>query len=162
MKPTVYLETTVVSYLAAWTSRDLVTAANQETTREWWNRRRHDFDLFVSQAVIEEASEGDLDAVRRRTEILQAIPRLATTDEVLSLAKTVVSELSLPSRAKTDALHIAASAIHGMNYLLTWNCTHIANAAFRPRIERICRSAGFEPPIICTPQELIGETDGDA
>jgi hypothetical protein len=94
MKPTVYLETTVVSYLAAWTSRDLVTAANQETTREWWNRRRHDFDLFVSQAVIEEASEGDLDAVRRRTEILQAIPRLATTDEVLSLAKSVVSELS--------------------------------------------------------------------
>jgi hypothetical protein len=75
MKSTVYLETTVVSYLAAWTSRDLVTAANQETTREWWSRRRIDFDLFVSQAVIEEASDGDPDAVRRRLEILQSIPK---------------------------------------------------------------------------------------
>ena len=160
MKPTVYLETTIVSYLAAWTSRDLVTAANQQITRDWWDRRRHECDLFISQTVIEESSRGDAEAIRSRLEILQAIPQLATTAEVVALADAILKRVSLPSRAETDAFHIAVSAVHGMNYLVTWNCAHIANATLRPRIELACRDAGFESPVICTPLELLGEYDG--
>ena len=154
MKPKVYLETIVVSYLSAWSSRDLIMAANQETTREWWQTRKDEFSLFVSQTVIEEASAGDKDAANRRLEILQPFPRLDITEEVKTLAKALVAQVPLPSRAQTDALHIAVAAVNGMDYLLTWNCAHIANATLRSQIEAICR-AGFEPPVICTPQELL-------
>jgi hypothetical protein len=156
MKPTVYLETTIVSYLTAWPSRDLVMAGNQQTTREWWTTHKDEFDLYISQPVIQESNAGDSDAAARRWDILQHIPRLDITDEVTNLARLLISDVPLPPRAQTDALHIAASAVNGINYLLTWNCTHIANAALRPRIEAICQTAGFEPPVICTPQELLG------
>jgi len=159
MKPTAYLETTIVSYLTAWTSRDLVMAANQETTREWWTNRKDDFELYVSQTVIEEVSAGDSEAAERRLESLTGIPYLATTDEVTLLAKALVKEVPLPPRAQTDALHIALAAVHGMNYLVTWNCAHIANATLRLRIEAVSRAAGYEPPIICTPQELLEGDD---
>lgn len=155
MNPAVYLETTIVSYLTALPSRDLVMAANQATTREWWATRQGTFDLYISQAVIEESRAGDPDAAARRWAVLQHIARVDISQDVLTLAKLLVTELSLPAKARTDALHIAAAAVNGMNYLLTWNCTHIANAALRPRIEAACRGAGFEPPVICTPQELL-------
>lgn len=159
MKPKVYLETTIISYLTAWPSRDLVMAANQETTREWWTNCRHEFDLYVSQTVLEEARAGDSDAASRRLNVLEALPRLEVTDAVNSLARTLVAELPLPSKALIDSIHIAAASVYGMNYLLTWNCAHIANAALRPRIERVCRSGSYEPPVICTPQELLEEGD---
>ena len=159
MKPSAYLETTIVSYLTAWPSRDLITVADQEITRRWWESHQDDFDLYVSQAVVEEASAGDLDAAKRRREALEGIPQLATTNEVNLLARALVNQVALPPRAQTDALHIALSAVHGMNYLVTWNCTHIANATLRLRIEAVCRAAGFEPPIICTPRELLEEDD---
>ncbi len=156
MKPSAYLETTIVSYLTAWTSRDLVMAANQETTREWWTSRKNEFDFYVSQPVIEESKAGDPDAASRRWEVLQHIPRLTISREVEDLAKYLIAEVPLPAKAQTDALHIAVAAVNAMNYLLTWNCAHIANAALRPRIEATCRAAGYEPPVICTPQELLG------
>jgi hypothetical protein len=161
MKPKVYLETTIVSYLVAWPSRDLVMAANQETTREWWTDCRDAFDLYVSQLVFEEASAGDSDAARRRIESLWPLARLDITDQATLLGKELVAGIPLPTKARADALHIAVAAVNGMDYLLTWNCTHIANATLRPRIEEICRAAGCEPPVICTPQELLdrGETN---
>jgi len=162
MKPRLYLETTIAGYLTAWPSRDLVMAANQETTREWWANRREAFEIFVSQAVIKESSAGDPDAAQRRLAVLQPFPRLDITDEVEALAARLIAAVPLPLKAQMDALHIAAAAVHHMDYLLTWNCTHIANATLRSRIESVCRAAGYEPPVVCTPQEMLEEEGQDA
>jgi predicted nucleic acid-binding protein len=155
MKPRVYIETTIVSYLTAWPSREIIMAANQEVTREWWASQRGDFDLVVSQVVLDESSAGDSDAAQRRWEVLKDLPRLEITEEAEELAAALVAALRLPPKARADALHIAISAVNGINYLLTWNCTHIANATLRLQIDAVCRSAGFEPPVICTPQEMF-------
>jgi hypothetical protein len=151
----IYLETTIPSYLAAWRSPELVMAARQQLTREWWDNRRHDFELFLSQLVIDEASAGDPDAAARRLEFLEGIPLLEPQQDTDVLARELIRELSLPERSAADAVHIALSVVNGMDYLLTWNCTHIANAVFRPVIESVCRSLGYEAPIICTPEELL-------
>lgn len=151
-----YLETTIVSYLTAWLSRDLIVAARPRLTQEWWTRRRPDFEVYVSDLVVAEATAGDQDAVRRRREILEPLPALVTTPQALSLARALVRALSLPERATPDALHVAIAASHGMDYLLTWNATHLANAELRLRVERTCRQAGWEPPLLCTPDELMG------
>jgi len=157
MRPKVYIETTIPSYLTAWPSRDLVVAARQQITREWWQIRRPDFDLFASQLVIDEASEGDPDAAKRRLEVLKDIPLLALSEDVAELAQAIIERVPFPERAAADALHIAIAVVNGMDYLLTWNCTHIANAALRGAIESVCRSRGYEAPIICTPEELMEE-----
>ncbi len=162
MKPKVYLETTIISYLTARPSRDLVMAANQETTHEWWIGRRREFDLYVSQLVFEEAIAGDSEAARKRIEVLQPITRLDITDPVTLLGKRLVVGVPLPAKARADALHIAVAAVNGLDYLLTWNCAHIANAVMRPRIEKTCRAMGYEPPVICTPQELLEKGENDA
>ena len=161
-RPKVYLETTIASYLTAWPSRDLVMAANQETTREWWANRKDAFELFVSQTVIKESSAGDKDAAQRRLEFLKPFPRLDITEEVETLAAQLISDVPLPPKAQADALHIAVAAVNKMNYLLTWNCTHIANATLRSRIEAVCRSQGYEPPVVCTPQEMLEQGDQNA
>ena len=157
MKPRVYLETTIPSYLTAWLSSDLVMAGHQQTTREWWETRRDDFELFVSQFVIDEAGAGDPDAARRRLEMLVNVPLLDPGVNVHPLAEELMKRVPLPPKAAADALHIAIATIHGMDFLLTWNCTHIANAALRPSIEAVCRDNGYEPPVICTPEELLKE-----
>jgi hypothetical protein len=154
MRPRVYVETTVISYLTGWPSRDLVRAAHQQVTREWWNNRRGGFDLFVSQAVLEEASGGDPDAARERLVAIAGLPILDLSEDVTALARRLVDHVRLPERAQVDALHIAYAAVHGIEFLLTWNCRHIANAVLRPRIEEVCRDSGYEPPVICTPEEL--------
>ena len=151
----VYLETTIPSYLAAWLNRDLIMASHQQTTREWWNTRREDFELFVSQFVIDEVGVGDPDAARRRLEALVNVPLLDPSEEVHALADELMKCVPLPAKAAADALHIAIATINGMDYLLTWNCKHIANAALRPSIEAVCRENGYEPPVICTPEELL-------
>ena len=157
MKPRIYLETTIASYLSARPSRDLVTAAHQQVTQEWWQTRRGDFELFISQIVVRESSGGDPDAAARRLEMLREIPLLELTEEVATLAQGLAAELLLPKNAALDAVHIALAVVHGMDYLLTWNCAHIANAALRSKIEVVCRSKGYEPPVICTPEELLEE-----
>lgn len=157
MKPRVYLETTIPSYLTAWLSRDLVMAGHQRTTAEWWETRRHDFEMFVSQFVIDEAGSGDPDAARRRLESLTDVPLLDPSDDVYGLADELLKRVPLPANAAADALHIAIATVNGMDYLLTWNCTHIANAELRPRIESVCRNRGYEPPVICTPEQLLRE-----
>jgi hypothetical protein len=139
----VYVETTVLSYLAARPSRDLRVAAHQQITAEWWDSRRRDFDLFVSQLVEEEASAGDVHAASRRIECVAELTLLDLSDLVLALAERLVADGAVPEAAAEDALHIAVAAVHGMHYLMTWNCKHIANAATRSRIEAVCNEAGL-------------------
>jgi hypothetical protein len=158
MKSTLYVETSIVSYLTARRSRDIITSARQEITREWWKTRRTNFQLFTSEFVIEEAEEGDPEAARRRLDALAEAEELDLHDEARPLAKTLVEHGPLPAKAALDALHIAVSATSGMDYLLTWNMAHIANAAIRDQIEEICRSSGYETPIMCTPEELMEES----
>ena len=154
--PKLYIETSVVSYLTAQGSRDLVLAAHQEVTRTWW-ASRDGYDLYVSQFVLDEAAAGDSEAAGRRLEVLREMPLLNASNEVLNLAGRLLAERGMPAKARVDALHVATAAVHGMDYLLSWNCKHIANATLRSRIESICRMAGFEPPVICTPLELVEE-----
>lgn len=156
MSPKVYIETTVVSYLTARPGRDLIIAAHQQLTQEWWENRRTDFDLYSSQLVIQESSAGDAVMAQKRLEILNEIPLLDVNREAIFLARTLIEKGPIPERAAVDALHIAVATVHGMDYLLTWNCKHIANAEMQAAIAKICREAGYEPPIICTPEELLG------
>ncbi len=114
-------------------------------------------ELFVSQLVATEASGGDEDAARERVAFIQGIARLRITDASGELATRLVESGAVPRTAAEDALHIAVAAVHGVDYLLTWNCKHIANATMRQAIERACREAGYEPPIICTPEELMDD-----
>ena len=156
MKRKVYLETTIASYLTALPTRDLVRAAHQQITTEWWQGRDR-FDLFISEAVLQEAGAGDPDASARRLTALQGIRVLAATKGVARLAHRLVTGGAVPENAAVDAVHIAVAAVNGMDFLLTWNCRHIANAATRGRIEQVCRAAGVVPPVICTPEELLEE-----
>lgn len=156
MKARTYIETTIVSYLTARPSRDLVRAAEQEITREWWDAR-HAFELYVSQLVLDESAAGDVGAAALRLAALRDVAILDTSAEAIALGRHLVTGGGLPTKASADALHIAVAAVHGLDYLVTWNCTHIANARMRGRIEGLCRAAGYEPPMLCTPMELMEE-----
>jgi hypothetical protein len=154
---TVYIETTIVSYLTARPSRDPVLAAHQMVTRSWW-RGRSAYELVVSQLVLDEASAGDAVMRARRLRALRGLPVLALTDSATRVAKELVRKGALPEKATVDAFHIGVAAAHQATYLLTWNCKHLANATMRGTIEAVCRSAGLTPPIICTPDELPTRT----
>ena len=156
MKPKVYIETTIISYLTAKPSRDLIIAAHQEITNEWWENRKNHFNLFVSQLVIQEATSGDKQAAQKRLNILKSIPVLELNEDVVSLARILIKEKALPQKAVEDALHISIAIIHEIDYLLTWNCKHIANAERQHAIAAVCYKKDFEPLIICTPEELMG------
>ena len=157
MKPKVYLETSVISYLTALPSNDLRAMANQNSTLEWWQTQREKFELLISEFVIAEASMGNLDAAQRRLVAVANLAELEANESVKILGKALIQQHALPAKAEIDAYHVAIAAVHGVEFLLTWNCTHIANAATRPKIEATCRRLGFEPPIICTPLELMEE-----
>ncbi|MBF0231315.1 MAG: type II toxin-antitoxin system VapC family toxin [Desulfamplus sp.] len=157
MNTNVYIETTVISYLTAWRSPHLIMAAHQEATRQWWDEERHHFDLFVSEAVIQEASSGDVKAAERRLQVLENIPELKITHEVSELAKKLIYEANLPVKASMDAIHIAVATANGMDYLLTWNCKHIANATLQRSMRLIFENMGYLLPTICTPLQLIEE-----
>jgi len=155
MKPKVYVETTIVSYLTAWPSRDIVIAGHQQITRQWWNSAADRFNLVASQLVIDEASAGNEDAARERLSALSHVIMLDATEEALLLAQQLVEYGIIPEKAAEDAAHIAIAVTNGVEYLVTWNCRHIANAIMRPQIEAVCRNAGYEPTIICTPEEMM-------
>jgi len=155
-KSTVYIETSIVSYLTARPSRDLLVAAHQQLTVAWWDEQRPRYELFASQVVLAEARAGDPEAAQRRLAVLERLPLLDVTDAAIGLATMLVTRQVLPAQAAQDALHLAMACVHGIQYLLTWNCTHLANARLRSRIEQVCREAGYVPPIICTPEELEG------
>jgi hypothetical protein len=152
----VYVETTIVRYLAARRSRNLIVRAHQELTRRWW-RQRAAFDVFASPLVVEEAGRGNVAARTRRHRFLRDLPLLEITDDTRAIGRQLLVSGSLPPQAEGDALHIGVAAVHGMEYLVTWNCRHIANAWMRPQSEEIIRELGYEPPVLCTPEELLEE-----
>ena len=156
MKPALYLETSVLGYLAARFSRDLVTAGRQQLTRAWWQTERNRYEIFVSPFVLDESEAGDAEAAAERAELLEGLPLIEPDERAETLAERLMREVPLPKKAAVDAAHIAVAAVSGMDYLLTWNFKHIANAVLRDRIERVCRSSGYKPPMICTPEELLG------
>lgn len=129
-------------------------AAHQEATRQWWDEERHHFDLFVSEVVIEEAAAGDPEAAQRRLDAIQGIPELQISNEGRDLAKSLIEHGKIPQQAILDALHIATATVNGMDFLLTWNCRHIANATLQNSMRSICEGSGYALPILCTPIEL--------
>jgi predicted nucleic acid-binding protein len=156
VKSRLYVETTIPSYLTSWPSRDLVVAGHQQITREWWEKRRDNFQLYISQLVVDEAGAGDPVAARKRLKVLEGLPLLDITPEVAEVASSILSSGKVPRKAATDAAHIAIAAVHGMDFLVTWNCVHIANAVIAKSLVSICREHGYECPVICTPEELMG------
>lgn len=155
VKPKVYVETSVISYLTARPSRDIIVIANQQATQEWWNGRSGQFDLFASQLVVQEAEYGDAEAISRRQETLSRCTLLDITQDAVALAERLIEQGAINKKAVEDALHVAVAAVNGMDYLITWNFKHIANAAIRVNIELTCRLHGYEPPVICSPLELM-------
>lgn len=156
-RPSVYIETSVVSYLAARPSRDLIVAAHQQLTSDWWHNQREQYRLVVSELVVAEAGEGDSEVASRRKTFLAGIPILEIDARSIGLGEQLVKHKAVPEKAGADALHIATACVNGVDYLLTWNCKHIANERTKRRIDLVCRAAGYEPPAICTPEELGDE-----
>jgi len=156
MKPTVYLETTIPSFLTARPSNNLILAGEQELTRQWWEDRRKSFTLFVSELVIEEAQKGNSVASEKRMNAISAVLVLEIDEETIRLTEEIMKSGVIPERAAADAGHIAVASRHGIDYLLTWNCRHIANAEIIRRLVSVVKKAGYNLPIICTPAELFG------
>lgn len=157
MKNSVYIETSVPSYLTARPSRDVRAAAWQQITTEWWDTARSQYEIFISELVIAEASAGNPEAAERRLAVLRHIPELEIDEEVQKLAERLISKGGIPPAAEADALHVAVAAVHQVDFLLTWNCRHIDNATMKPIIRAICSGAGYQYPEICTPMELLPE-----
>ena len=154
----VYLETSFISLLAGNPSRDLITAANQQVTRDWWRRRRAEFLCIASDEVAREASRGEPGLVRRRMELLAELTFVAPTPEAERLAQAFRATGALPAKADADAAHLAIATAASADYLLTWNCRHLANAQILRRLEREARNHGWPLPKVCTPAELMGES----
>jgi predicted nucleic acid-binding protein len=159
MKPNVYIETSVISYYTARPSRDLIVAGHQQITQEWWNRQLPRVHPHISAVVLEEISQRDEEAAQSRLKVVEGFPSLAITPDVVELAEVYFDALSLPDKARLDALHLALGVHHGMEYLLSWNFTHIAGARPRAVIETVNYRMGIVTPVICTPEELLeGDT----
>lgn len=156
MKPTLYLETTVPSYYTAYPSRDIIVLAHQEITREWWETSLDRYDIYVSALVVQEASQGDELAAKRRIEVISNFSVLKMTEESETLAALYLQEILILQGALRDSLHLAIATAHGMDYLLTWNCMHIARGEVKKALEKINARQGIATPTICTPEELLG------
>lgn len=155
MKPRVYVETSVVSYLTARLSRDVVVLGNQVVTREWWASVADRFEPVASELVLEEASEGDPRAAAERLAVLESMHLLDVIDESRALGRALLRARAMPSKAIQDAAHIAVAVVHGVDFLATWNFRHIANPTRVLPIEQVCRDAGYDPITICTPRQLM-------
>lgn len=157
MSETVYIETSVLGYLTARSTKNLILAANMEITKDWWKFRRSAFILYTSEVVLDEVAQGDSEIAAQRLEILRDFPLLVLNQAVQDLAAQFLGQSSLPPKAKVDAIHIAAATVHEMDYLLTWNCKHIANAQIQRKLAEISFNFGYMLPILCTPNELMGD-----
>ena len=153
---TVYIETSVVSYLTARPSASLVAAARQQITRDWWDDHRSRFEQFISPLVLDEASRGDAEAARLRLAALEGLAVLEATESAMGLVDTLLRDGVLPRKAIDDAAHIAIATVHNIDFLVTWNCRHIDNAEVKPLIRSVCDAHGYACPEICTPEELMG------
>jgi hypothetical protein len=160
MAARVYVETSVIGYAASRISNNLLTAAHQQLTREWWDAHRPRFDCYVSQIVVDELAAGEPELAQKRLALIEGLAVLDVTPEALALARSLVDGGVVPESEWADALHISLAAVHGMDYLVTWNCAHIANAQIRGPVTDACEGAGYGAPIICTPEELMGDDNG--
>ncbi len=154
MKPTIYIETSIISYLTSLPGKDAITAGHKSTTIEWWDFRRQDFHLFASELVIQEASLDNPVMAAKRLAVLKDMQILTVRQTARELAKELVLAKVVPEKAAADALHIAIAAVEGIEFLATWNFKHIANALMQGKIEKAIRNLGFEPSQICTLEEL--------
>ncbi|MCC5632114.1 type II toxin-antitoxin system VapC family toxin [Nostoc sphaeroides] len=157
MSETVYIETSILGYLTARSTRNLILAANIEITREWWEFRRSAFTLYISQVVLDEVARGDTEIAVKRLEILNGMPLVELNQAVQNLSAEFLTRSNLPAKASDDAVHIAAATVHQLDYLLTWNCKHIANAQIQRKLAKISLDFGYQLPVICTPYELLGD-----
>jgi hypothetical protein len=157
MHSKLHMGTTIPSYLVGRPSRDLLVAAHQAITRHWWESRRTNFDLYVSELVVQEVRAGDSLLADQRLEILQGVPILPVSSEIMRLAEDLIAEGPIPRKAAGDAVHIAIATVYGCEHLLTWNCRHIANAELHRGIRRVVGRSGYDLPNLCTPEELMGE-----
>lgn len=155
MKRKVYIETSIASYLTARSSANPLIYERQEMTRLWWLKARPHFDAFISELVIRECARGDKEAAAKRLQQLSEVPLVNLTDEVRDLARTLVERRIVPPKASEDALHVAVATHYGLDFLLTWNCRHIANGEVMRRLEEYCLENGLTLPILCTPQQLV-------
>ena len=154
--PSVYVETSVLSYLAARPSSNLIVAAQQELSREWWELGRFHYRLVISRFVLDEIAKGNPEAAERRLELASELPLLEVDNEVLQLSREFLKRGIIPPKGEADSAHIAVATRHGIDYLLTWNCRHIANASIQRRLEAVASKDSYELPIICTPSDLFG------
>jgi predicted nucleic acid-binding protein len=157
MSETVYIETSILGYLTARSTNNLILSANIEVTKEWWKFRRRAFTLYISQVVLDEVSRGDTEIAVQRLEMLDGVPLVELNQAVRNLSAQFLTQSNLPAKASDDAVHIAAATVHGLDYLLTWNCKHIANAQIQRKLAEISLDFGYQLPIICTPYELLGD-----
>jgi predicted nucleic acid-binding protein len=155
----VYIETSVVSLLVASPNRSLVTAARQQATRDWWNLRRELFHCVTSDETLAEAARGDAEQAQLRLAALENLPVLAITSDVENLAAEFLDTGALPAKAQADAVHLAVATRGKVDYLLTWNCRHLANAQILRRLEREAVRRGWALPTVCTPLELMGDSE---
>jgi predicted nucleic acid-binding protein len=157
----IYIETSIVSYLTARPSNNLIAAAWQKETIDWWETQKGRFDLYISEVVIEEASRGDASAASRRLAALEGLEVLQLNKAAVELSKILIQEGGIPKKALDDALHVAIASVHSIDFLLTWNCRHIDNAEMKPKIRRIIEEHGYLCPEIATPSELMGVYNDD-
>ena len=153
----IYIESTIPSYVVARPARDLLQAARQQLTKDWWDLKRAKDELFTSQIVLDEITDGEVAMAQQRLDVMAQIKLLDLTDEANALTKDILASGLLPSDADRDAAHIALATVHEMDILLSWNCRHIANAAIQARLRRLVEKSGFTLPVLCTPEELTGE-----
>ena len=156
MPVSVYVETSIISYLTSRPSRDVVTAARQAITSEWWDVRRPSYEVYVSALVEEEIAEGDATAATLRQQAIVGVPGIAIKADALALAQRLLATKAVPANSTEDALHIAIAATQGIEFLLTWNFKHINNAETKGRIVSVVEAAGYVCPVLCSPEELGG------
>lgn len=154
MSATVYVESSVISYLASRPSKDLVTAARQAITAEWWEERRSRYEIYISALVEEEISRGDAVAAERRLAYVDGVPGLEVTEQARVLAEALLDQAAVPRGSEEDALHIGIAAASGMDYLLTWNFKHLNNAETKAAIVNVIQAKGLMSPVMCSPEEL--------
>ena len=154
---TVYIETSIISYLRAKNSLQVTSVAKQIVTRRWWEEERHNYQMVISQHVLDEVSAGNPTLAAERLACLNDVPVLESPPAVALMAERLLASALLPAKARLDALHICTAAFHRLDYLLTWNCAHIANARTIPRIRNILSELGYDLPVVCTPEEMIDD-----
>ena len=151
----VYLETTIPSYLAANASRDLVIAAHQQITQDWWQTAHGRFELYISEAVLEEVRAGDPEAVEKRLRLIESLPVLALNEDVRALTRHYDKALGLSGKARADIPHLAYAVSYRMDYLVTWNCSHLANGEMIQRLLKANAELKCPTPLIVTPEEIL-------